>query len=82
MSRRDLRRRVYVLEQRVDPKAIAPVVLILPDHLWDAGEDAKRAWIREEVKKYGPTRGGFVLVPEWNDANAPREGSERAGRRS
>ena len=67
MSRRDLRRPVDALEQKVDPKPIPPAVLILPNHLWGAGKEAKRAWIREELKKHEPLRGGVVLMPEWDD---------------
>ena len=67
MSRRDLRRRVDALERKVHPKPIPSAVLILPNHLWDAGKEAKRAWIREERKRCGRLTGGIVLMPEWDD---------------
>jgi len=67
VSRRDLRRRVDTVERRVDPKPIPSLVLVVPNQVLHAGEDAVEKWFREEVTKYKLPRGGFVLLPEWDE---------------
>lgn len=68
MSRRDLRRRVLRLENEASPQPARPSVLEVPREIFDAGSDAIDAWVAEEVKKYPPSRGKFILMPEWDDS--------------
>ncbi len=67
MSRRDLRHRIKALERKVDPRPIRPSCLLVPNYVWNAGDEAIRAWVREEIKKYEPVPRTLVIQPDWED---------------
>ncbi len=73
MSRRVSRRRLSVLEDRLDPPPFLPAVLFVPDHVWERvwevdwrdGDQIVMEWVRKNLPPGAErVKGSVVLLPE------------------